>query len=226
MYISNICLKYTFEMTTLRNMSKDTREKLIDAALSVFAEQGYQNATVQQIVERAGTNISAINYHFGDKATFYGHVVSYALAETPCSEQADLYESQSPEDQLRTFISWFIRNAIGLNSQPSFLDSVHVQEMMNPSPILDEIVENFIRPKHMKLRDIVTALLPDNATEQQIRHHCFSVVGQCLHYKFARPVMERLYTDIEFNSDYAEQLANHIAQVSLAGMRAMHEVKT
>lgn len=203
-------------------MAKSTREKLIDAAIEVFAEQGYQNSTVQQIVDRAGTNIAAINYHFGDKASFYGHVVSQALSEENCGEQADFGENLSPEEQLRTFVGWFINHAVGVNRKPSFLDSVHMQEMMNPSPVLDTIVENFIRPNHMKLRAIVTALLPDGATEQQIRHHAFSVIGQCLHYKFARPVMERLYNDIDFTPEYADVLADHIVNVSIAGMRAMH----
>lgn len=203
-------------------MAKSTREKLIDAAIEVFAEQGYQNSTVQQIVERAGTNIAAINYHFGDKASFYGHVVTQALSEENLGEQADFGENLSPEEQLRTFVGWFINHAVGVNRKPSFLDSVHMQEMMNPSPVLDTIVENFIRPNHMKLRAIVTALLPDGASEQQIRHHAFSVIGQCLHYKFARPVMERLYKDIEFSPEYADVLADHIANVSIAGMRALH----
>lgn len=206
-------------------MAKSTQEKLIDAAIEVFAEQGYQNSTVQQIVERAGTNIAAINYHFGDKASFYGHVVSQALNEENCSAQADFGQDLPPEEQLRTFVRWFIHHAVGVNRKPSFLDSVHMQEMMNPSPVLDTIVENFIRPNHMKLRAIVTALLPNNATEQQIRHHAFSVIGQCLHYKFARPVMERLYADIEFTPDYADVLADHIVNVSIAGMRAMHETQ-
>ena len=203
-------------------MAKSTREKLIDAALEVFAEQGYQNSTVQQIVERAGTNIAAINYHFGDKASFYGHVVTHALTLENCGEQADFGEDLGPEDQLRTFIRWFIHHAVGINRNPSFLDQIHMQEMMNPSPVLDTVVENFIRPNHMKLRGIITALLPKDANEQQIRHHAFSVIGQCLHYKFARPVMERLYKDIAFTPDYADALAEHIANVSLAGMRAAH----
>ena len=201
-------------------MAKSTREKLIDAAIEVFAEQGYQNSTVQQIVERAGTNIAAINYHFGDKASFYGHVVSHALNEDNCGEQADFGENLSPEEQLRTFVRWFIHHAVGVNRNPSFLDQIHLQEMLNPSPVLDTVVENFIRPNHMKLRAVVTALLPKGASEQQIRHHAFSVIGQCLHYKFARPVMERLYDDITFTVDYADVLAKHIADVSIAGMRA------
>ena len=60
-------------------MRKSTRARLIEAALEVFGERGYHHATIQQIVRRAGTNVAAINYHFGDKAQFYGEVVSYAL---------------------------------------------------------------------------------------------------------------------------------------------------
>ncbi len=204
-------------------MAKSTREKLIDAAIEVFAEVGFKNSTVQQIVEHAGTNIAAINYHFGDKASFYAEVVSHALNEDSCGEHPEFDENLAPEEQLRAFVQWFIHHAVGVNKKPSFLDQIHMQEMMNPSPVLDTVVENFIRPSHMKLRAIVTALLPKGATEQQIRHHAFSVIGQCLHYKLGRPVMERLYSDIEFTADYADVLAKHIANVSIAGMRAMHE---
>ncbi len=202
-------------------MAKTTREKLIDAALEVFGERGYQNSTIQQIVEHAGTNIASINYHFGDKARFYDEVVSHALNQL--AERADFGDDQAPPDeQLRRFIRWFMSHVVGVTDPSSFLEKIHIQEMVNPSPILDKLVGTFIRPNHMKLRAIVAALLPAGATEQHVRHHCFSVIGQCLHYKFGRPVIQRLYPDIEFTADYADVLAEHIADVSLAGMRAAH----
>ena len=201
-------------------MRKSTRTRLIEAALEVFGERGYHHATIQQIVRRAGTNVAAINYHFGDKAQFYGEVVSHALNLDRDAERIDLGD-EPPEEQLRMFVFWFVHNIVGIHKPSSSLEKIHIQEMVNPSPILDTLVETFIRPNHMKLRAIVTALLPDGATEENIRHHCFSVIGQCLHYKFARPVMDRLYDDIEFTEDYVNSLAEHITHVSLAGMRAV-----
>ena len=201
-------------------MRKTTRAKLIEAALEVFGERGYHHATIQQIVRRAGTNVAAVNYHFGDKAQFYGEVVSHALNLDQAAERMDL-GAEPPEEQLRTFVVWFVHNIVGMHKPASSLEKIHIQEMVNPSPILDTLVETFIRPNHIKLRAIVAALLPDDATEQDIRHHCFSVIGQCLHYKFARPVMDRLYDDIEFTEDYVNVLAEHITHVSLAGMRAV-----
>jgi AcrR family transcriptional regulator len=205
-------------------MSKPTRIKLIEAAMEVFAEYGYQNATIQQIINRAGTNIAAINYHFGDKANFYGEVVSYALSQGEFCQASELSDDLSAEQQLRKFIHLFIRHAMGVNQKISFIDQIQSQEMLNPSPVLDTVVEKFIRPNHMRLRSIVSRLLPDDADELVIRHHCFSVIGQCLHYKFGSAVMTRLYEDIEFTEEYADVLAEHIAHVSLAGMQTLREV--
>ncbi len=202
-------------------MRRNTRAKLIEAALEVFGERGYHHATVQQIVRRAGTNVAAIHYHFGDKAQFYGEVVAHALNLDRDAERVDFGDDQTPpEEQLRTFVFWFVHHVVGIHKPSSSLEKIHIQEMVNPSPILETLVETFIRPNHVKLCAIVSALLPDDATEQDVRHHCFSVIGQCLHYKFARPVMHRLYADIEFTEDYVNDLAEHIINVSLAGMRA------
>ena len=206
---------------------KRTRVKLIEAALEVFGERGYHHATIQQIVRRAGTNVAAINYHFGDKAQFYSEVVSHALRLDRDAERVDFGNDRTtPEEQLRTFVFWFVQHVVGIHKPSSSLEKIHIQEMVNPSPILDTLVETFIRPNHMKLRAIVSALLPEDATDLDVRHHCFSVIGQCLHYKFARPVMDRLYDDIEFTEDYVNALAGHITNVSLAGMRAVPRHRT
>ena len=44
-----------------------TRNKLLDSAGRVFADFGYQGATVREICARAGVNVALVNYHFGDK---------------------------------------------------------------------------------------------------------------------------------------------------------------
>ena len=55
-----------------------TRERLLEAAGEVFAEQGYRKATIREIVRRAGANLNAVNYHFRDKAGLYQAVFEYA----------------------------------------------------------------------------------------------------------------------------------------------------
>ncbi|MDH4012180.1 MAG: TetR family transcriptional regulator, partial [Desulfobacterales bacterium] len=52
-----------------REDGKETRNRLLNAACEVFAEKGYRNAKVAEICHRAGANVAAVNYYFGDKAS-------------------------------------------------------------------------------------------------------------------------------------------------------------
>src|SRR5580658_5428449 len=57
----------------------DTHTKLLDAAGQVFAESGFQAATVREICARAGVNIALVNYHFGDKLELYTEVLRHSV---------------------------------------------------------------------------------------------------------------------------------------------------
>jgi len=45
----------------------DTRVRILDAAESLFTEQGFEATTLRQITGAAGANLAAVNYHFGSK---------------------------------------------------------------------------------------------------------------------------------------------------------------
>ena len=68
--------------------SIETKKRLLEAAGEIFAEYGYRAANVRQISQKAGANLAAINYHFGDKEGLYMAV----LGSVP-SAQAEKYPS-------------------------------------------------------------------------------------------------------------------------------------
>ena len=45
----------------------DTRERLLDAAEKIFAERGFEGASIRAVTQAAGASVSAANYHFGSK---------------------------------------------------------------------------------------------------------------------------------------------------------------
>jgi TetR/AcrR family transcriptional regulator, cholesterol catabolism regulator len=53
--------------TALKGNSKDTAQKLIQAGLDLFATRGFQGTSIREIADKAGTLISDIYYHFGNK---------------------------------------------------------------------------------------------------------------------------------------------------------------
>lgn len=54
-----------------RPASLDTRERLIQAAIRLFGEQGFAATTTRMLAEDAGANIGSIAYHFGHKRGLY-----------------------------------------------------------------------------------------------------------------------------------------------------------
>lgn len=48
-----------------------TKQSLMDAAIRLFAEKGYDATTVKDISDRAGVNVSLVSYHFEGKEGLY-----------------------------------------------------------------------------------------------------------------------------------------------------------
>ena len=51
--------------------SLDTRERLVEAALHVFAQHGFEGATTREIARRAGVALAALPYHFETKQALW-----------------------------------------------------------------------------------------------------------------------------------------------------------
>ena len=53
----------------------ERRERILDAASTVFAEKGFAGARVDDIAARAGINKAMLYYHVGDKTALYSAVL-------------------------------------------------------------------------------------------------------------------------------------------------------
>jgi AcrR family transcriptional regulator len=58
----------------------DTKERILDAAESLFAESGFHRTTMRVITTRAGVNLASINYHFGTKESLLDAVFERRIA--------------------------------------------------------------------------------------------------------------------------------------------------
>src|SRR3569833_1480695 len=58
-----------------RPAGQDTRTALIEAARAVFAENGYDGATVRAIATRAGVDAAMVNHWFGGKEGLFAQAV-------------------------------------------------------------------------------------------------------------------------------------------------------
>ena len=47
--------------------SKDTKERILDAAERLFAAHGFAGTSLRAVTKEAGVNLAAVHYHFGTK---------------------------------------------------------------------------------------------------------------------------------------------------------------
>jgi len=188
-----------------------TRRQLLAAAGEVFAEVGFRQATVREICQRAGANVAAVNYHFGDKEGLYAEVLReaqrQAFARYPLLAGAGPHSP--PADKLRAFIRSFLLRA--LDSAPTaWFGKMMLREMIEPTGALDSLLKERMRPMADQLRGVVAELL---GCSREDYHHC-------------RRVVARLFPEQPLDVGAVEPLADHIARFSLAAMKHLTEPET
>ena len=195
-----------------------TRERIVEAAGEIFAEKGFDTTTVRDICQRAEANIAAVNYYFGDKQRLY--VEAVVRAHRWRMERARLPEwtaDTPPQQKLADFVATFIRR-IRTGPENTWHTRLIMREMMNPREACVELVQSSIRPQFEILQGILREMLPAGTTEEKLHLTAFSIVGQCLFYHFADPVVRNLLKGEEYATYDVAKLASHIVEFSLAAV--------
>ncbi len=206
-------------MTNAPQDTQETPQRLLEAAGEIFAEQGFRAATIREICERAKANVAAVNYYFGDKQALYNAVIRHwfgvAIQKYPPGGEAP--DDAPAEQRLRAFIRSFLFRILD-QGRPAWHGKLMAHEMTEPTRAMDELVEAFVRPMIQRLDAILRELVGPGIDAETLRLCGRSIVGQCLFYNHARPVLERMGQAC-FRPEDIEHLAEHVARFSLAALR-------
>ncbi len=87
-----------------------TKDKILDVAEGLFAEQGFNDTSLRAITSKANVNLASVNYHFGDKKTLVRAVLDRYLeafmpavgVELDKLNQRDEYSMEEVFETLKT----------------------------------------------------------------------------------------------------------------------------
>lgn len=205
-------------MTRMNAKLDDTRTRLLEAAGEVFAEKGFQAATVREICSRAGANLAAVNYYFGDKQRLYLEVVGYAHRGLAAQPVPEFPAGTPPAEKLRQFIEQSLANLDQEVQCPEWGRRLMMREMAEPTEACVAVVDAFVRPKAEALQEILAELLPPETPEAQRHMIACSIVGQCLFYRLHRPVAAMLVGEEMLRNLDVGRVADHVTRFTLAAL--------
>jgi AcrR family transcriptional regulator len=202
-------------------LADDTRTKLLDAAGQVFAESGFQAATVREICARAGVNIALVNYYFGDKLELYTEVLRHSVGASGQGiiKQA-IGSTARPEQAFRELIHAMLLRVCRAE-RPGWHFRLMMHEFAQPTPAMASVIDETMRPVYNRFRELVGKMLHLSPDHDLVRLSTHSVIAQVVHYAHARHVVSKVWPELELNPERIAQIATHIADFSLAGLRHM-----
>jgi len=139
-----------------------TKQKLLDAALEAFSENGFKGTSTRDIAERAGVHHPLITYHFKNKDTLWRASVKYVFHDFAAAlvEAQEKHAKDCPKTRMSTMIRIYVHYA----ARNPALHKIILQESSHPNTRLDWLSENFLRPISEGASSYITELQEKGVT--------------------------------------------------------------
>jgi AcrR family transcriptional regulator len=168
-----------------------SRERLLMTAMRLFAEQGFARTSTREIALAAGTNIASISYYFGDKAGLY----RAAFSEPAPHPQQDIEAFSRPDVTLPEALHTFYGMLLGPLKQGDIARlsmRLWFREMLEPTGLWHEEIDNGIRPAHAALVQIICRHLKLKDTDDEVCRLAFAMVGLAVQMMVGRDVIDKI----------------------------------
>lgn len=204
-----------------------TRQRILLKAGPIFATKGFRATTVREICDQANVNIASINYYFGDKQQLYNQTVVMAremrVQQVP---YPDWGEDTAPEKKLADFIEIILARLVAMESEP-WQVRLLMREILHPTEACRHLVKEYFRPFFETLLVIIDDIVGERFPDHRRSQIGFSIIGQCLYYRFAADVTGLIVGQDAFAASFdRESLAKHIIEFSLNAIEAIKKKQT
>ncbi len=196
-----------------------TRERILQAAGEQFANDGFAQSTIRAICRKAGVNLAAANYYFGDKERLYIEAVKHARRLRAKQAPLPNWTTSTPaEEKLREFVLTLLRRMLCEPGDP-WQTRLVIREIMEPTKACEEMVQEAFQPFFQILIDILRDMMPSETPTHTVHHWALSVIGQCFYYRANEKILTMLIDPEEILEEFTvEKLSEHITDVILRGL--------
>ena len=153
-------------------------EKILEAALGVFARYGFKGASVDQIAAAAGMSKPNLLYYFRSKKALYGAVLRRTL-EMWLQPLEDISAEGDPETEIRAYIA----RKVAFSRTHAVESRLFAMEIIQGAPILKEVLETRLQELVEKKARVIRAWVKAGKIAPIDPHHLiFTLWASTQHY--------------------------------------------
>jgi AcrR family transcriptional regulator len=163
-----------------------TKERILDAAESLFADHGFDATSLRRITSQAGVNLAAVNYHFGSKDALIAAVFQRILAPINrerlerLDELERLAAGPGTPAIVEAFIGPALRRSKGARSGPGVAMRLLGHALSQPDDRTRALFADIFRPVVARFTAALQRALPGHG-DVEIFWRFFFMVGAMAH---------------------------------------------
>ncbi len=207
-------------------LSADTRDRILDAAEALFAENGFEGTSMRAITARAGCNLAAVNYHFGSKETLVQEVFRRRLTWLNRERLRVLDEMEAaacgaalkPQSIVEAFFGTALRMAADTTGGGAGFMRLLGRTYAEPSQFIRSFLAEEYAAVTRRFKSALVRSLPDVPRDEVIwrLHFMFGAVS----YAVAGTDALKLVTECDVEDHNPEAMTPRLMAFLLGGLRA------
>ena len=204
-------------------------ERLLSAALQLFAEKGFANTSIRDLAQKAQVNVSAVSYYFKDKVGLYkaAFTRNMGCAVRPVPMVCTQGDAVQQARQLREVLRGVLKDLIEPLKQGEVVGwhvRLRMREMLESTGLWEREVSREIAPAQRALEQCLCAELCLPEANERVQRLAFSITGMGIHLLVSRDVFQAVHPQLlgsaEAIDEYIEQLSDYaVAMVNVEKQR-------
>lgn len=194
----------------------DPKQRILDAAILLFAKKGYAGVGVREVAREANVNIAMISYYYEGKIGILRSIIEEYFDRFHLSIAEIDFASHTPEDNLRELIGRII-DFIRENTE---LAMVMYNELPLDIPQITELKAERISAMIRNLSGLIHQFGIDPTDPSKISMIGPSLIGMIFTNFRAQSVVRQAF-GVDIDDAYYERLKNTLATLFLEGVKGV-----
>ncbi len=200
----------------------NSREAILEAAKHVFCRKGYEGATVKEICDEAGLNVSLVSYHFGGKAELYRECLGQFGRERILRSAERVLRNASSLDEFRIKLKLFAEEFLESHLAEPEISKILCREFDG----LKDQHKSLFKEVFLKIFEKISAFFEGGKDQNYLRSDMdnfvagLSFFGALIHAIRVDSVAREFFGMSLQKENYRERLVSQMVDQLVLGLRA------